>query len=175
MNGFFQTYEDIFETIEDAILKDRIIPSLILFFSAIDSFSALASLKGRSDRSTFKEWVKKWMIDRSPLPCDEMDIYSARCALLHQQISKSDLTIGGKAKEILYAWGSKKAETLQVLINNKGRADDTVAVKIEDLIGAFKKGMICCYNEIQEDSEKFNIFKEEAKKMFVLVKPPLQQ
>lgn len=174
MKAFIQTYDDIFKTIEEAILTDRIIPALILLFSAIDSFSALASLKGRSDRSAFLEWVKKWMIDGWTLPCNEIDIYSARCALLHQQTSKSDLTNGGKAREIFYSWGNRKTEDLQIFINDKGRTDEIVVVKLEDLVSAFRKGMADCYDEIQDDSIKFKIFKEEAQKMFVLIKPPLQ-
>ena len=175
MTGFFQTFDDIFETIEDAIEKGRPIPSLILLYSAIDSFSTLANLKSTGDRNTFVKWVKKWMIDRSQLSCSAMVVYSARCALLHQQTSKSDLTKKGEAKEVLYAWGNMKTEALQTAINQIGKSELAVVVKIEDLLTAFRKGMADSFDEIQEDEVKSKKFNEEAKKMFVLIHPSLPQ
>ena len=58
MTGFFQTYFDILESIDDSLKKERIVPGLILFYSAIDSFSSLAENTNRTGKKVFKDCVK---------------------------------------------------------------------------------------------------------------------
>ena len=170
MTGFFQTYFDILESIDDSLKKERIVPGLILFYSAIDSFSRLAENTNRTGKKVFKDWVKKWMLDKHPLPCNETDIYSARCGLLHQQISESDLTTDRKAKEIFYAWGNSDVKLLQDTIDNSDKKDKGVAVKIEDLVWAFRQAMADCMDEINKDKQWRQNFDEKAKKLFVSVR-----
>lgn len=169
MNGFFKTYYDLFQSIEESIEKRRIIPALILIYSAIESFSFLASTSDKNKREVFKEWVKRWMLTKYPLPCDEADLYSARCGLLHQQISQSNLSNKGVAKEIYYVWGNANLEALQSSIYSIDKCDSVVAVKVEDLMWSFRHGMGDCMNEVDKDKEWTKAFNEKAKKMFVSV------
>lgn len=55
------------------------------------------------------------MLEKYPLPCSELDIYSARCGLLHQQINESDLTRAKKAKQIVYSWKGARNKSLKDL------------------------------------------------------------
>lgn len=169
MEGFYKTYFDIFETIEESLHKGRIIPCLILIYSAIDSFSFLAEKTDRKGRSVFKDWVKKWMLEKYPLPCNEVDIYSARCGLLHQQISESDLSNMGKSREIYYTWGNSYIEVLQDAIANSDKKENVVAVRVEELLESFKKGLVDCRIEIEKDKKWETIFEEKAKKLFTSV------
>jgi hypothetical protein len=169
MNGFFQTYFDLLESIEDSIKRGRIVPGLILLYSGIDSFSSLAEISNGTGRKIFKDWVRKWMLEKYPLPCNELDIYSARCGLLHQQISESDLTADKKAKEIYYAWGNSSVKLLQDSIDNSNKRDIVVAVKFEDLVSAFRLGMADCMDTINKDKQWRARFDEKAKRLFVSV------
>lgn len=98
MQGFYKTYLDILETIDDCIQKNRIVPSLILLFTAINSFSNVTNKSTHQGKMVFKNWVKKWMIPQQDFNFDENDVYAARCGLLHAQISESDLSREQKAK-----------------------------------------------------------------------------
>lgn len=169
MNGFFKTYIDLLESIEDSIKKQRIIPGLILLYSSIDSFSSLAEKSDGTGRKIFKEWVRKWMLDKYPMTCNETDIYSARCGLLHQQISESDLTVERKAKEIYYVWGNASVEFLQNTIDVSEKKGSVVAVKVEDLVGTFRRGMADCMDEINNDKQWRMIFDKKAERFFVSV------
>lgn len=169
MEGFYRTYFDLFETIEESLMKERIVPCLILIYSAIDSFSFLAEKTNRNGRSVFKDWVKKWMLEKYPLPCNEDDIYSARCGLLHQQISESNLSKGGKAMEIFYTWGNSNLEILNGAIENSDKRGSVVAVRVEELFRSFKNGLVDCKIEIEKDKNWENIFIGKAKKLFVNV------
>ena len=109
------------------------------------------------------------MLTKYPLPCDEADLYSARCGLLHQQISQSDLSNNGEAKEIYYAWGNANLEPLQNSISSIGKSDRVVAVKIEDLMWSFRSGMVDCMAEIDKDLSWKNIFEAKAKRLFISI------
>lgn len=109
------------------------------------------------------------MLTKYPLPCDEADLYSARCALLHQQISQSDLSNKGEAKEIYYAWGNKKPEALQYGLDKIGQNDKIVAVKVEDLMWSFRRGMVDCMAEIDKDMNWKNIFESKSKKLLISI------
>ena len=169
MNGFFKTYIDLLESIDDSIKKERIVPGLILLYSGIDSFSSLADRGNGTGRKVFKDWVKKWMLDKYPLNSNEVDIYSARCGLLHQQVSESDLTAEKKAKEIYYVWGNASVKFLQDTIDNSNKRDSVVAVKVEELVSAFRNGLADNMQEINKDNEWRMIFDEKAKRLFVSV------
>lgn len=120
-------------------------------YSAIDSLSSLVENSNRTGRKIFKDWVRKWMLDKCPLPCNETGIYAARCCgLLHQQVSESDLTADKKAKEIYYVWGKGGAKFLQDTIDNSNKKDSVIAVKIEELVWDFRRGMADCIDEINK-------------------------
>lgn len=166
MNALHKNYYDLFRAIEDSIDNKRFTPALILIYSGIDSFSFLASISSKNGRTVFKEWVKEWMLKKYPLPCNETDIYSARCGLLHQQTSKSDLSNKGEAKEIYYTWGNANLEALQYSLSSIGKCDKIVAVKIEDLMWSFRRGMVDCMSEINKNVNWKNIYDAKARNMF---------
>lgn len=167
MEGFYKTYIDIIQSIDEALEKQRIVPVLILIYSAIDSFSYVTEKSNRRGRSVFKTWVKTWMLTKYPLPCNERDIYAARCGLIHQHASESDLSKEEKAKEIFYAWGNSNLENLQVEINKTATKNIPVALKVEDLLFSFRNGIADCKMAIEKDEEWKSIFRQKAKKYFV--------
>jgi hypothetical protein len=112
MTSFYQTFCHLIDAIEESLSKGRIVPALILIYSSIDSISFLAERENIKGRKAFKNWVKKWMLEKYPIACNEIDIYSARCGLLHQHASESDLTRRKMAKEIYYSWGNANIEIL---------------------------------------------------------------
>ncbi len=62
-----KNFRDILDAIGEALQKERIVPALILIYSGIDNFSHLAEIEGKSDGAVFKEWVKKWMLEKYTL------------------------------------------------------------------------------------------------------------
>jgi hypothetical protein len=170
MNSFYQTFYHLINAIEESLSKERIVPALILIYSGIDSISFLAERGNLKHREVFKNWVKKWMLEKYPIPCNEIDIYSARCGLLHQQSSESSLTKNNKAREIYYSWGNANIEILQNSIISSSKDTSVVAVKVEDLFWSFRKGTADCLAAINENDNWRGIFQEKCVKMFISVK-----
>jgi hypothetical protein len=132
IEAYQNTYIEILDTIEQCIKGRKIITSLILLYSAIDSFSSLVETDGNKGRKVFEGWVRKWMLVKYPLACNEIDIYGARCGLLHVQTPVSDLSQKKEAKELHYCYGVAEPALLQTAIDKKGT--NAVAIKVEDLV-----------------------------------------
>ena len=152
------------ETIENCLKERKIISSLILLYSAIDSFSALTEKNNIKGKSVFKNWVKTWMLKKYPLKCNEVDIYSARCGLLHLQTSESDLSKEGKARELHYCFGNANLEVIEKAIDESG--NNAVAIKIEDLIYSFRNGMADCLFEAEKDEGWIKLIEERGNRFF---------
>lgn len=169
MENVEKVLNELYETVQDSIAKGRLIPSLILIYSGIDSFSNLVNREGNSGRKVFKDWVKRWMMADDTLKCNESDLYSARCAVLHQFNSESDLSKEGNAREIYYSFGASDLSKLQDWIDTSIKQNKAIAVRVEDLLGQFKKGVANCIIEINNDSEWLQKCKNNTHSVFATI------
>ena len=171
--GFFETYINILQAVEELLEKRRIIPSLILIYTAIDGFSSLANRdKPDKGRSVFMGWVKTWMLNHLNSKCNEKDLYSARCAVLHQMVSESEMTREGDARRIYYTWGNRESKSLQIKLDNSPLKDSALAVKVEDIFWAFRRGMSDCMQQIEKDQSWQKSFDKKAEKLFISIHDP---
>lgn len=164
LSAFYKTYVDMFETISECLIKGRTTPALVLLYAGIDSFSELSNKGNQTGKTVFKEWVKKWMLNKYPLPCNEIDLYAARCGLLHLQKSESKLSKDGTARELWYSWGNGEVSRLQFGIDSLGKK--IIAIKVEDIFESFKNGMYDCLQAIENEAEWNQIFEEKSASLF---------
>src|SRR5262249_5940849 len=75
---------------------------------------------------------------------------AARCAILHTLSTVTELTQSGKARPIVYVFGTLKAANLQSAIEALGRKE--VAVHVGDLLEAFIGGVNKFLGEIEHDA-----------------------
>jgi len=88
----------------------------------------------------FIKWVETYLLPNSQLSCTAIDLYAARCSLLHSYSAESRLSRQGRASEIFYAWGVADEQDLQKLIDLEG-SRDAKAVQVEELLVALKRGI----------------------------------
>jgi len=69
-----------------------------------------------------------------------IDLYAARCAVLHTLTPYSDLSEENKARYVTYAWGDAKVENLEKSIDYL-EFDQTTSVHLNDLFSSFKTGV----------------------------------
>ena len=74
---------------------------LVLLYSSIDVLGLLNADENttKATRATFMGWINEYM-DLSKLNLSAIDIYSARCSVLHTHSTESDLSKNGKVKDI---------------------------------------------------------------------------
>ena len=75
---------------------------MVLAYSAIDILGALDSADGVATRDTFVSWANRYMDPAGALGCSGLELYSARCGLLHNWSPSTRLTKAGIAREFIY-------------------------------------------------------------------------
>jgi hypothetical protein len=151
----------------DLCLKNHLrMPALILIYSGIDIFAALGrpAKKEFSTRKDFIEWCDRYMLQISGLSCSAIDLYAARCGIVHTYTMHSNLSKDGTAKEIIYSWGSQAPDPLQEVINMIGKP--VYVIHIETLASKFKIGVMEFVSEVYKDQERLNLVLSRSSKLF---------
>jgi hypothetical protein len=140
MIAFYDHIVQQLEAIEDCLQKRRTISGLCLLYTAIDVVASLERKPEEGTRASFTRWVDENMQDTHPLPCTALELYAARCGVLHTFTPDSDLSRNGKVRMIAYAWGNASAGDLQEAGQRLGRTE--VAVHVSDLVASFRAGLV---------------------------------
>jgi len=77
--------------------------AMMLLYSGIDVLGALDSDGGVATRDTFLSWADEYMKSDGAHSCSSLELYSARCGLLHRWSPITNLTKSGVAREVIYA------------------------------------------------------------------------
>jgi hypothetical protein len=155
----------IWKTIEvmaELCWQNQILPALILLYSSIDSLAWLDMPASQQDvtRSDFMKWAETYILSKRELPCTSIDLYAARCSLLHTQSFESRLSRRQQAREIYYTYGLLSSQPLQNQIDLDGR--NAVAVNIDELVLAFLKGAEQFFEELYADPARLAVAQQRG-------------
>lgn len=145
------------------------LPGLILLYASIDIMAWLNRPVCHIDvqRSDFISWVNEFLLPGTALKCKAIDIYSARCGLIHSYTAESRISRKGDAKQIWYAYAPKGAEDLQSLIDKDIKLSAiAVAVQIEQLFDAFSNGIKRFKQYLYHNPDQAKLVYERAHKFF---------
>jgi hypothetical protein len=138
-----ESYEDGVRQLQEGISlsfhAEFYIPSLILLYSAIDIMAWLNRSETHDEvsRGDFKKWVNIYLLPNSNLGCKAIDLYSARCSIVHSYTSESPLSASGQAKKLFYCYGSAKRDRLQDTVDRSSQGGKATVVCMDDLVKAF--------------------------------------
>ena len=153
-----RAFAQLFEAINVCLEKRLRSPALILLYSTIDIASWLCS-DDRSVRARFTTWVEKYVLPGTTLKCNAVDLYGARCGLVHMYSAVSDLSAKGEARPLGYAHKPSRVEDLEELVDTgmKLKVDPSlsfVPVQFEDLLEASRQGVATFLSELQTDNAR---------------------
>src|SRR5438128_496386 len=78
-------------------------PALILLYSAIDAASWLcAEYPDGPVQKYFVAWVEKYLLATGRFKCSALDLWAARCGIVHTFSASSRLSREGKVHQIVY-------------------------------------------------------------------------
>ena len=148
------------------------ISSLVLLYSGIDIVAWLNRpvSKERATRKDFIRWVDSYLLPNPNIKCKAIDLYAARCAIIHSYSFSSELSKKGEAKEICYSWGKANVELLQNDLDRRYK-NPAIAIHINDFLEAFKEGIEKFKLSIKNDKEKVKIVCDRANKYFFVNMP----
>jgi hypothetical protein len=151
----------------DACIKQNLIGSaLILIYSAIDTVGWLDSNEEFATKPSFMNWVDAYLLKMKPLQCTSMELYAARCGLLHTFTPDSQLSSKGKARRICYAWGTGSVQDLQRTIELADKTSEYVAVHVNDLYQTWRLGVLQFTEILDKDPNRKPRVYNKARKFF---------
>jgi hypothetical protein len=150
IKAFYRHIADLIESIDDCAKKCRILPCLTLLYSGIDVMASLDAEPGEGVQTIFVRWVDKYLLQRQTVECTAIDLYAARCGIVHTFTADSDLYKRGKAKKIAYAWGLGKASDLKRANVELGFAEWR-SIHVGDLVQAFRNAIATHLEHIETD------------------------
>jgi hypothetical protein len=152
--------------IDACIEKKLSSPALILIYSGIDTVGWLDSSENYATKTSFMRWVDAYLLKAKPLQCTSLELYAARCGLLHTFTPDSQLSSVGKARRIYYAWGTASVQDLQRTIDLTNKIGEYVAVHVNDLYEAWRQGVLQFAEELEKDPDRKSRVYKKAGKFF---------
>jgi len=133
-----QQFKDIGESLKLNLENGHLLASVILIYSYIDAMASLImptnqeNVKGKD----FITWVNKYMkTDKNqPYQYKGIDLWGARCGLVHRYSPYSKTSKEGKCKILQYHNGSEH-------ICHPGKDKTTVALSVYRLVNDFYRAM----------------------------------
>lgn len=147
-----RNYQEMFEAIDACYYKALIIPCLSLIYTVIDSIGWLAyGDKEESSKKRFVVWSEKYLLPHVKDDCTAIDLYSARCSILHGLSWESSLSQNHKARIIVYSLGrgTEKSSDLDKEIFSQKHV---VSVHIDSLITSVKLAVADFFKDAEADA-----------------------
>lgn len=159
MKVLISNYADLFFTIDEAVKKRRLTPSLVLIYSAIDCLAHI-EMPNASVKDAYVHWLDKWVLPAEGIDCDAIDIYAARCAWVHTLTPFSKMSEDGRSVPIYYSWGSACHRDLKKCVDILG--DNAKTLHLESLSRAVKLGCGKFFESALHDRDLRNRLKDAS-------------
>lgn len=152
--GFSRNLDHLLEAVRLCRASQLYVPALVLAYAGIDILASLDPPEpSAGTRCRFVSWVERYLLPTSGLPCDAVDLYAARCGVVHTLGPESDLAAEAKARRLIYAFGDSSAEQIQRTIDEIGMPDGDIAVDVNVIFDAFERSVWIFRKAILNDSE----------------------
>jgi hypothetical protein len=162
-----QNFKKLYNAIELCIKNRLEMPSLILIYTAIDIAGWLNSENPNEKViDSFTNWVDLYMLPAKPLECTALDLYGARCGLLHNLSPDSNRSAKGRVRKIFYASKCVELSKLQEMIK-LAKITNYVVIKSGDLVESYRLGLDAFMKELQADPTKAIKIYEKSEIMFM--------
>lgn len=120
----------ILEGIEACLREECLLSAASLIFAGIDAISALTRpiAAPKTDSAVFMRWVDRFLLPGSRLPCNAVDLYAARCGLLHTYGYSSTRVASGEARPLVLQWAAGPPADSEIPL-----PESALVVHMEDL------------------------------------------
>ncbi|WP_343759246.1 hypothetical protein [Clostridium oceanicum] len=154
---------DILDSIELCIKNKSQLSTLILIYSTMDSMAYLSksSTKNTVARKDFIEWTEKYLVKYLDSNCKGIDLYAARCGVLHSFIESSSLSNENQAKLIKYSWGTADNSLLKKVTDSR-----YISLNIESFLQALRRAVGDFLKDVIENNDMTINFENNSKDYF---------
>ena len=154
MEKFCKSYFEVFSAIELCLEQKLLMPSLSLIYTTIDSLAWVA-YGDLAVGKRYQKWINNYMYRDGALEASAIDLYAARCAILHTLTPDSALSEQNKARVVTYAWGDSDVEHLKIAIDRFSETE-CVAIHVDALLDSLRRGVVLFMEDLPNDLEAMN-------------------
>jgi len=168
--AFNKNIDDLLLSIDLCFRNQFLLPGLVLLYSSIDIMAWLSRPQGQVDvqRNDFVTWVDKYLLPKANLNCTAIDLYGARCSIIHSYTAESKLSREGLARRICYTMGDKDPKRLQNDLNSVGY--DAIVIHVDTLFNALRKAIDDFKRDLASDKElAATVFNRSETKFYSLL------
>ena len=144
--------------------------AITLIYSGIDTIGLLDAPAGQLDASkdSFLNWSERYIVPSLHTIDGEqvavLDLYSARCGILHVSSPISKLAREGEAREIWYQFRAETGAQPRAMPN---RRELPLIVAMETLEGAFRDGCDRFLSDLKAEEDRFKKAIERAEQLLI--------
>lgn len=132
-----QGHRGMLRGIEAALDAQCMVSAVTLCYATIDALSALSRPEDQRDtnRTVFIDWIDSYLLPAPGLECTAIDLYGARCGILHTYRPESALSVAGDAPPIFYQWRDGPPAAYE-----RDLPDNALVINVESLVQAVRTG-----------------------------------
>lgn len=139
---FHRVFSEISRAVDLCLEQDLKTPALILLYSGMDIAGSMATYgQKKSVRESFTGWVEKYISPAKTLGCTSLELFGARCGVVHTVTPESTLYEKGKVRKVIYAWLPSRVETLRETTDLGRLAQEYVAIQGDALVQTCQQGI----------------------------------
>ena len=165
-NGTLGFLKDIGDSIKFTFANEHFLAALILTYSAINCMASLIMLESQKKVTgkVFQDWVDTYMKadPNQSYQYRGIDLWGARCGLVHSYSPNSDLSEDGKCKVFQYHNGDD--HKYDPSIN-----ENVVMISVPRLIRDFYSGMDVFLKDLMEDAQLLERANSRVPMLFQIV------
>ena len=145
------------------------IPMLVLTYASIDTLAwAVFGNSIKSVRERFVKFCDEYLMKCGNLECTSLELYAARCSVVHNLGWESDLSVAGKARSVFYSFGTDNP-SLDQEAYDQNYPGKFVAVRADDLLDAVESSAASLASKAEIDPELRARLNEAAEKQFMSI------
>lgn len=162
----------LFDAVDICAERKHPLATLMLVYSGMDVIASLEREPKEGVGACFARWTEKYLLSDSKLGCTGLELFAARCGILHSFSADSDLYRAGKARRVMYAWGTASKDDLSEAATRL-RRNDCVSIHVTELLDAFRTAVGNYFTEVGESDHGVNTVLENAGMWLVNMDPGL--
>ena len=130
------TFEKMFEGASVCRARGLDIPMLVLVYTSLDTLAwAVHGHETAEVKRRFVSVCEKYVLPGSSIECTPLELYAARCSILHSLGWESELSKAGKARAVFYSFGTDNPKTAQEAFDH-AHPGRFIAVHADELLKA---------------------------------------
>jgi len=111
------------------------------------------------------KWVERYILRSANLPCSALELYGARCGLLHTYSPRSHISSKGDVAEIWYTFHDHEADMLHESVCKRD-LKQVVILSLHSLTTAIAKGLTAFISDLESDQSLTQWATSKAKQTF---------